>query len=205
MSNKGQDRSGIVVSPLVETLEQRLLMTTLHGGDTFFYYNSSGDMVRIDLVRNPDDPTAIARPEDAVEIFGYDSGMGGVVNLVGLLFRSDGTQEQIRWDDDMGLINYPAGGDPTWAERNATPEVGISSRGARNEIYSIYVANADENTYLLFTTLSNANPIPDNFTKPDGSQFSQTVPLVPIQGGELSTPGGGSVYIAVMHRQHRPT
>lgn len=195
MSNKGQDRSGIVVSPLVETLEQRLLMTTLHGGEQFYYYNSSGQMVRIDLTRNPDDPTAIARPEDAVEMFGYDSSMGGLVNLVGLLIRADGSRVQVGWDDNMGLINYPPSGTPTWTERNANPGVGISPRGARNEVYSIYVANADEDTYLLFTRLSNSAPIAQNFSVAAGGQYSTTVPLVPIPGSEISTPGGGSVYI----------
>ena len=37
----------IAVSPRVEGLEDRLLLTTLHGGDFFIYYNSQGEAVRV--------------------------------------------------------------------------------------------------------------------------------------------------------------
>lgn len=126
-----------------ESLEQRLMMTTLHGGETFIYRNQHGEMVRVDLS---------GRPEDAIELMAYDSLAGEIVDLPGLLFGAG--MQQITWADGLPLVDWANGS--TWAEYNATPSAtpALSPRGSRAEIYAIYVANCTDQTNLHISTLS---------------------------------------------------
>ena len=48
-----------------ENLEERLLLTTLHGGDFFIYLNTQGQNVRVDLIGNPGDTVELMTAWDA--------------------------------------------------------------------------------------------------------------------------------------------
>ena len=48
MSITTQERK--VAPPIIETLEDRLLLTTLNGGEFFIYRNSLGQNVSVDLL-----------------------------------------------------------------------------------------------------------------------------------------------------------
>lgn len=130
-------------APSFEALENRLLLTTLYGGDNFIYLNSKGQSVRIDLIVGPGENSRDA----AVEIFQHDT-VAGVGDMVGLL-----NGEERGWDDSYTLgsvVNYGQNS-VTW--QNYDQKKGI--RGAKTEVYAIYVSAATPNTRLVVSTLAH--------------------------------------------------
>ncbi len=145
--------------PCFESLEERLLLTTVYGGEFFVYHNSAGEAVRVSL-HGADD--------DAIELFGYDEDFGGVVNLVGL--RDGDLMMQVFWPDNLAIVN---GETEQWIEYNEEPEAGDSPRGSRTEIYAIYIASCSEDTILTISTLEANQPTGENWTT-NITQFAST-------------------------------
>ena len=59
-------------TPVLERLEDRLLLTTLNGNECFVYYNSQGEAVRVELQGSDD---------DRVELFGHLRGKATVTSM----------------------------------------------------------------------------------------------------------------------------
>lgn len=173
-------------SPFFEFLEQRLMLTTLHGGDFFLYHDSAGDTVRVDLQ---------GAATDTIEIFANDNNVttnyvngkpfGKIVDMPGLLNGAT----QVDWPDGLSLLDKTG----AWAEfvapttpfdpTNPVP----TPRGSRAEIYSIYVVRCSAATTLTLTTLTGGiGGVPDRFA-------SVNLPL--SAGGVAAPAGSGGVII----------
>ena len=169
---------GAEVLPCFENLEQRLLLTTLHGGQFFIYHSSQGDTVRLDLNGSY---------SDTIEIFAHHQVAGGLTDMPGLVNGS----QAVGWGDLPGSpltsnhIARPAepyktmqfkdrkfteikSNDPVWLEHgdfwttdpNAKPEPDQVhkwhqvSRSSRADIYAIVVLSCTVNTSITITNLS---------------------------------------------------
>jgi hypothetical protein len=130
---------------VLESLEPRLLLTTLHGGEFFVYQNSQGLSVRVDL---------IGSATDSAELMASEGGQ--IIDLPGLL---NGVTE-VLWADGQSVVTVDDNGDMEWAE--FSDDDGI--RGAMTEIYSIYIASSTSNTVLAVATLVADQPNGDNWT-----------------------------------------
>ncbi|MFB3894113.1 MAG: beta strand repeat-containing protein [Phycisphaerae bacterium] len=148
---------GSVSHPAFESLEERLLLTTVHGGETFVYRNQFGNLVTVALN---------GAPTDAIELFGYDNltaditnggNFPGLVDLVGLM--NGDPADQVRWPDGLDIYDNttPPG---QWVDQNATPTGTNSPRGSRTEIYAIYVASASPTTTLSITSTGGTTNVP---------------------------------------------
>jgi len=161
-----------IVRPALESLEQRLLLTTLTVGDYFLYHNTKGEVVRIDLI----DPT---NPNVTAELFAHESWFWptGIVDLPGILGSqiatgtygavldtSDGDSANWFWDWSevaggrplAGKADNNAPGGWTFVEADwVAPNLGQGVQGSWTEIYAIYIPNATAYTQLLVTVLSN--------------------------------------------------
>ncbi|MCK4626855.1 MAG: hypothetical protein KAV00_16205, partial [Phycisphaerae bacterium] len=190
MSRRNHERKGMEFGflPRFESLEERLLLTTVHGSEFFVYHNSVGESVRVSL-HGADD--------DAIELFAYDDEFGGVVDLVGLM--NGDLASQIIWPDGLIIADDASA---QWVEYNETPVAGQSPRGSRTEIYAIYIASCSEDTILTISTLAANQPTGDGWTT-DITQFSSAnLPVLSFLtsvGGDLSyteaPAGSGGVII----------
>ncbi|MDY6914030.1 MAG: hypothetical protein SVT52_06205 [Planctomycetota bacterium] len=148
--------------PQFESLEQRLLLTTLMGGEFFIYLNSQGEAVRVDL-----DVGATEDSEDAiVELFTYDDNWGGVHDLVGI--PGDDTaglriNDQQQWGDGVeDIVEYDVeNGTWSWINYEKDEFGNDSIRGAETEIFSIYIAMCTPDTVLTISTLTSSD-IPES-------------------------------------------
>ncbi|MDY7009342.1 MAG: hypothetical protein SVV80_01125, partial [Planctomycetota bacterium] len=147
--------------PCFENLEERLLLTTVNGGEFFVYHNSVGDSVRISLH---------GEESDRIELFGYDDAFDGVVDLVGLPNGDAGLQKT--WPDGLNIVDTE-GDNPRWIEYDTEPDEGESPRGSRTEIYAIYIARCSENTIITISTLAANEPSGEGWTT-DITQFSSS-------------------------------
>ncbi len=189
MSRRNHERKGTEFDflPRFESLEERLLLTTVHGGEFFVYHNSAGEAVRVSLQGSDD---------DAIELFAYDAEFGGVVDLVGL--PNGVVADQVKWSDGLNIVSAAN----EWIEYNMTPEDGESPRGSRTEIYAIYIASCSEDTVITISTLEADQPAGDGWAD-DVTQFSSTnLPVLSFlteAGGDLSytsaPAGSGGVVI----------
>ena len=116
-------------SPQFETLEDRLLLTTLYGGDSFIYLNSQGNQIRIDITGEG----------SAVEFFSLDGGQGGLVDLVGAVNRGGQGWDYDTYDWGLQPIMVSENNLTRWVEyRDGTvaSQLNIQAanvRGARTE------------------------------------------------------------------------
>ena len=157
MSLPASDFGRGVALPRFEQLEERLLLTTLHDGDFFIYYNSQGEAVRVSVESTAEDPSSAS-----VELLAYDEEMGGLVDLVGLM--NGDPYLPVNWGGGGQILELDDEGNPTgWLEYNA--DEGI--RGARTEIYLIYIAEAADDTVITISTLSNSEPEGDPWPQVD--------------------------------------
>ncbi len=177
--------------PCFESLEERLLLTTVYGEEFFIYHNSAGEAVRVSLHGDVG---------DAIELFGYDDAFGGVVDLVGLM--NGDLASQITWPDGLNIVNVDTAGSETWVEYNETPAAGETPRGSQTEIYAIYIASCSEDTILTISTLAAAQPTGSDWTTNITQFSSANLPVLSFltsAGGDLaytSAPGGsGGVVI----------
>ena len=146
--------------PLHEALEPRLLLTTLHGGETFFYHNSQDQIVRVDLVGDL---------TDSVELFAYDDRFGGVVDLVGTYGYG---LPPVEWPSGYGFGTEIIDGNK-WVEYAAGGDDSDPVRGSRTELFAAYVANATEDTRLVLSTLDAKQPSGNNWMS-NLTQFDST-------------------------------
>lgn len=187
---KGQAKSRMS-APTLEALEDRLLLTTLTAGHFFVYQNSQGESVRVELL----DPSGIGA---SVELFAFDNSMGGLVDLVGLYDGKTTLDDQVLWaqEDTLPILD-PATN--AWAVRPAAPPdpPTMSLRGAKTEIFAIYVASADAQTVLSISTLAAANPGGNNWADDITEYGSTLLPLIDLGGkAPVKTPAGsGGVLI----------
>ena len=109
----GEERNDIIC-PALETLEQRLLLTTMYAGDFFLYQNSQGDVIRVDLLDDSD-------PTVSLELVANHYVMG-LVDVVGRLYWGPESPARLAaeelwstqrvlipgcaYPDDEGNINY---------------------------------------------------------------------------------------------------
>ncbi len=89
-----------------EALEQRILLTTIHGGDFFIYYNSQQEAVRIDFLGSTEDTAELLSTWD-VDLARDDYGRRKheIVDLVGIL--NGDVNNPINWP----ALNGFAGGE----------------------------------------------------------------------------------------------
>ncbi|HNX26578.1 MAG TPA: hypothetical protein PKK48_04145, partial [Phycisphaerae bacterium] len=146
--------------PYFESLEQRMLLTTLHGGEFFIYLNSQGQAVRIDLNVGEDEDSNDAE----IELLAYDEDWGGVTDLAGI-YNGDPTS-CVLWSDGEGNTASPieATVDETtgkitysWQHFTKATDTEPEERGAETEIYAIYVSKSTADTYITITTLASAD------------------------------------------------
>lgn len=151
-----------MIRPLFEPLEERLLLTTLYGGDTFLYYNSKHEEVLITLNVAADEE----REDAAIEVWCYDDAWGGVHDLVGLLNYT----ELVIWHIGEGEDEIT---EPILNDEGEWLAGSGEVRGAEVEIHAIYFAEWTENTNLTITTLDD-DGVPlvwDSTTLPDILHF----------------------------------
>ena len=140
--------------PTFERLEDRLLLTTIRGGEFFIYHNSQGETVRISLV---------GEPEDMIEVFA-DHAHFGVVDLPGFLNGNPDPESAIGWPVPWEFPTrrvWNANRTQSWYVWNNQAEQYIDEQGAQQtirfgseaEIYGIYVVSATENTRLTISKL----------------------------------------------------
>ncbi len=185
--------------PLFETLEERLLLTTLHAGEFFIYHNSFGEAVRITLTDNG--------PGDAsVELFANEHGT--ITDLVGLPNGIAG--DAVNWDPDLygeynGEIINDTDDGPEWVEiQGPQDEDDLDTlrdetamlRGSRTELFAVYFSEASEDTVLTISTITADQPRGDDWTMtldPWGS--GNTPVLLRPEGGTIQSPAesGGVV------------
>jgi len=140
--------------PHFENLEERLLLTTLSGGEVFLYLNTDGEAVRVSLH---------GEPTDHVELLAWDEDEGGMVDLVGLrgVMEDDGVvtvdfNNPVEWPDGGNILEEDEDGViQGWQEYRPETEDQEAIRGAATEIWSIYVANCSPDTVLTISTLAN--------------------------------------------------
>jgi hypothetical protein len=123
----------------LEGLEQRLMLTTLNGGESLLYLNSQGQEVTITLVVGAEDDPADAQ----IELISKDL-VAGMCDTVGRILDADG--------NEIAVVNWPAVfADPNvwdgtnWAAYDAAADV----RGAQTEIFAIYVSAATSDTRIV--------------------------------------------------------
>ncbi|MCK4277293.1 MAG: hypothetical protein KAX78_12305, partial [Phycisphaerae bacterium] len=177
-------------------LEERLLLTTLSGGEFFIYLNSHDEAVRVSL---HGDPT------DQIELLAWDNNQGGLVDLVGIPgdMHTDGSthvriDDRVRWPDGQDIIEFDVDGNPTgWisfgpGDPDADPPTS-EIRGAPTEIWSIYVSTCSADTVLTLSSLDGsaidwANA-PDEWELWNISTWGSTVPFA----GQIVPDGPGPV------------
>ena len=120
-------RVGDVV-PRMEALEDRLLLTTLHGGDVMLFQNSSQQTVMMELV---------GAPTDTIELMGYLGDLGALTDVVGLL-----NGEVHNWRITDGRLPNVLDVNGEWQT------IDQQHYGAANEIYSVYVSSCSADTIL---------------------------------------------------------
>ncbi|MCL2700516.1 MAG: YdgA family protein [Phycisphaerae bacterium] len=199
-----------IVRPVLENLEQRLMLTTLYAGDFFIYQNSQGDVIRVDLVDYTDSSVRaelIANHRD-VFVAGHPTFEGGYGDVVGILYKANGDVEYIGWGDGFSTVfTFDADGNRGWKGGPAVETIKINpgtpleedvtstNWGSWTEIYAIYIPNATPNTQLLVTTLSDDGMDPRALWTVDG--FSGTTPF--LQGynprnGQFDEPGADNIH-----------
>ncbi|NQU75683.1 MAG: hypothetical protein HQ546_05125, partial [Planctomycetes bacterium] len=141
--------------PLFEQLEDRLLLTTLDLGHYFIYLNSKGNMVRVDF----DYATGAADfgfEVPQVELIAtWENPVTGNVELVDLVGIRDGDPfDPVNWPDGQEIIEISDDGTPSWVEYAEGTDTEPAVRGARTEIYAIYLANTDIHTVITAATLT---------------------------------------------------
>ena len=148
--------------PHFEGLEDRLLLTTLRGGEFFIYQNSQNETCRITLV---------GEREDVVEIFA-DHAHFGVVDLPG--FYNGNPTDTVGWPVPTETVTRQADNTYVWNNRGETYtdadgyQVGITY-GSEAEIFAIYVASCSSDTRLTITKLTPPDPARP-FTQPGGTE-----------------------------------
>ena len=146
MSTSAGNRAKQFAPPRFEDLEQRLLLTTLYGGNFFVYLNSQGEAVRVGLEGNP---------TDAVELLSVfdvdDDGTLDLIDLVGL--HNGDVNDPLNWPDGPEAVEFDDDGNPSWIDYAAASDTEPEVRGAATEIFAIYVSQATEDTVLTISTL----------------------------------------------------
>ncbi len=160
-----------VNTPALETLEDRLMLTTLYSGEFFIYMNSQGDAVRVSLDVGNGGSGAV------VELFAHrlvdplDDTQGEmIVHLPGIRYLAGGGIELVNWWDNQPVVEQqpqsgggqgggtPANTDWSWVEfAEADGQGAAEKRGANVEIFTIFVSKATPETTLTLTTLSDAS------------------------------------------------
>ena len=185
-------------SPQFETLEDRLLLTTLYGGDSFIYLNSQGNQIRIDITGEG----------SAVEFFSLDGGQGGLVDLVGAVNRGGQGWDYDTYDWGLQPIMVSENNLTRWVEyRDGTvaSQLNIQAanvRGARTEIYAIYIAAATEDTVITLSQLASDTwgvPVTNWSTNID-PWLSSTLPLIPGVTGYVSAPANSGAVVIGAYR-----
>lgn len=178
MSNRRTGRTvrSRLTQPQIEGLEPRLLLTTVGGGEWFAYQNSQGETVRVTLT---------GASTDRVELFAYDTLMGGLVDLVGI--HNGDIGDVVTWPG--GLPGDVIDGGGNWVAFGA-------GRGAPTEIYSIYIAQCTADTRLTVTTLTSNPAVPGWETTINPLASTNLPTLTTSAGGTVTAPvGSGGVLV----------
>lgn len=197
MSQSRYDNDAPVFASM-ESLEARLLLTTLNAGDFFLYHNSQGSVVRVDLVGG-----------GPVELLSLLDGQ--LVDLVGVYNGDPSTV--VNWPDGEHILDdvSPDGGvtAPTgnWLDAKYDATTTTRFKGSWTEIYAVYFPQADSNTRLIITPIADATkPAPD--TAGGTVPWSGTPPLLATWYGdapEVSAPAGsGGVLVGAIHMPITP-
>jgi len=187
MAWRRNDHDGSASVPCLESLEERLLLTTIRGGEFFIYRNSQNETCRISL---------IGEPEDVVEVFA-DHAHFGVVDLPG--FYDGNRGRDITWPVPNDVITRQGPNGPIWADRGDTytdrdgyqVTVQYSSMA---EIYAIYVVNCSPETRLTISKLAPADPARPFWQPPNTEVWYNRVD--PWSGVALNLAGVGSYLYA---------
>lgn len=189
--------------PHFEPLEDRVLLTTVEGGEFFIYLNSQGEAVRVDVNVGADE----ASTDASIELLAYDSSWGGITDLPGI--RGGDPTDSVSWDDGSGItegiIKATASSTGiTYAWQNYTKASGTTpaKRGAETEIYGIYVAKSTANTVITISTLTSA-AIPAkasdwaDWYNDINTWSSSTIPILEVysDASAVSPTGSGGVLI----------
>ncbi|KPK78973.1 MAG: hypothetical protein AMJ81_14080, partial [Phycisphaerae bacterium SM23_33] len=164
------------MGPRFESLEPRLLLTTLQGGEFFVYLNSEDVAIRVGL--------DYADPSVAIELMTEYN--GEIVNLPGAYFGDPGMP--VIWDDgqDIFVIDPTSGLSTGWLGASAT------TRGAQTEIWGIYVEGCTVDTVLTIVRLANNNLWDANFDPGDIDPWTGTTPIVDIGATAVTRAPNGS-------------
>ena len=147
--------------PCFENIEERLLLTTLKGGEYFIYYNSQEQAVRIDLNGSP---------TDTIELLSRSStsstGIGPfeIMDLVGI-YNGD-IYDRVDWPDETSIIDFSSD-EPAWMTQEG--------RAASTEIFAIYVASCSSETAITISTLESTSLTSSNWDSNLNTWSSQAV------------------------------
>lgn len=179
MAFRATDSDHSLSAPKLESLEPRVLLTTLRGGEYFVYLNSQEQAVRIGIE---------GTYEDVVEIFAlYDRSdiLPGTVltDIPGILYSPYGNGGIFNWEDGHGIID-PETGD--WAGLEDDPY----QPGAEVEIYSIYVYNLSPAAVITVAELEVTSLIANNFDPNNIAPFSGPEPIIALTDPPTLAPAG---------------
>ena len=171
MSESTRNPHQSINTPTLETLEDRLMLTTLYSGEHFIYLNSQGDAVRVSLDVGPNAGTGAV-----IELFAHrltdqaDPTSAVIVHLPGIRYDVDNNVGLVDWWDGEAVVEEeqqagsggasdPNAPSPNWAwvEYTEADDNSPARRGARVDIFMIYVAKATPNMTLTLSTLAEAS------------------------------------------------
>ncbi len=161
--SKGATHPHQIASPACfEPLEERLMLTTLKGGEFFIYLNSMNQAVRVNLyVGDYSTQSQLDQLKQlaAIELLAYD---GGIMDLPGI---PGDDVNGLRFADMVGNVIETTvvptqGVTRRWIDyEEPNPPDDPGARGAQFEIYAIYIAQSTADVVLTISVLQ-ARDIP---------------------------------------------
>ena len=158
-------------TPFFEQLEDRLLLTTIRGGESFIYLNSQRDTVNIYLD---------GESTDVIEVFAHNlefQDQFGLVDLPGFYLGNPDPDSAVSWpagepatraDDDVDGLYWNARGDERTLEDGS---IATAQYGPEAEIYAIYVVSASPNASLTIAKVNGVD-VDRNLLDPTIDWFS---------------------------------
>lgn len=202
MPSVSNARNQSVNPPSLESLEPRVLLTTVHAGDSFIYHTSKGDIVRVTLNGDPADVVELLAfdGDPRVALTDPDAYSYDVINVPGLM--NELGQGWVEQDWDIGSMGD---GEPIVKTEDGVRtfiemDTGSGIHGSRVEIYAVYFAHSSVNTILTFATLAGDIDSGDDWDIII-SPWSKSPPNIGVNedGDAISAPGGtGGVIIGAV-------
>jgi hypothetical protein len=178
--------------PHFEGLEQRLLLTTVAGGQVFVYLNSQGEAVRV----------SISGAGDSMELFANESRFGGIVDMPGVLYTSSVNAQgqtqwagtEITWPDGSPIVTRAGNGNiDGWVSFVEATGGAPMVRGAAAEIFCLFVSSATASSVIALSVMNGGGPGGNlNDIDPWGSTL---LPVLSYNPNALAPAGSGGVLV----------